>query len=135
MIHSSPDMLALVADLNANRIAKVAGKRTKRLGGMRMLSDKAAAVLKTARLLHHRYVGGNYQHTEQERGRLVECAQLMLVWHAENEGVQPKAWKPPTNLESKVPCPPGTYERILEAASQGWPNGFQISMPKRTGAA
>lgn len=112
-------MLALVAELNSRRIAMVGGRRVKRLGGLRMLSDKALVLLKTARTLHQRFMFGDYRHSDQEQGRIVELCNLLLQWHAENENASPpKPWVPTTMLTCKQACKEHAYDTILGHAGR-----------------
>lgn len=132
MIHSSPDMLALVAALK-DKLRTVAGKRTKRLGGMVLVNDKERTLLRTVRRLHARYLAGDYRHTDQERGRVEQCANLVLLWHSENEHCPQKHVKfDAANLDAKRACAAGMYERMLQWAAQGW-GGMQKPPKSRSG--
>lgn len=132
MPYSSGDLLALVAELNVNRISKVCGKRTQRLGGMILVNDKERVLLNTARRLDARYRRGDYRHTDQERGRIEQLCSLLLLWHSENEHCPQRHVKfDSAQLDAKRACAAGMYERMLQRAAQGW-EGLQ-KPPERSG--
>ena len=112
-VPSSHDMLGIVAELNARRIAMVMGRRQRRQGGLLLLTDAQSKLLLTARKLHQRYLQDHYQHDETELSAIRDLAYWLLEEHRLNENI-----KNPTPFtfdirSAKEPPTPGTYRVYL----------------------
>jgi hypothetical protein len=53
-------MLALVAEINVKRLPRVGGEMVKRSGGMNPLKPSETLLLKEIRLIHDRFLRGDY---------------------------------------------------------------------------
>lgn len=113
--YSSHDMLALIGDMNARRIARTYGK-TMQLRGEVKVPEAEMELLKIARMLHRRYSRGDYRHSEYELGQIIELMNILIQRHAHNIGADPRSID--IDLDAMVAPekpPKGAYEDVTRA--------------------
>lgn len=116
---SSPDMLGLVAELNVRRIPMIYGTAAKRNPEIN-LSEWELVRLKLARRLHHRFTAGDFRHTDQEQGQILELCGTLVEKYNELHNLENRPWQIDTaKLQSKTTTPEGTYERCVQGVMSG----------------
>ena len=126
MVYSSPDLLALVAEVFTRRASMVCGKAAKaqRLTLKQFLDTApkyAQTGLKLVGMLHNRYMTGDYRHDEKEILRLeVYCNWLVEIAHeAVGQTGRPIMFNA-ANFESKQRCKPKTYLECIAKVHSEW---------------
>lgn len=126
MVYSSPDMLALVAEMYSRRLAMVAGKAAKR---QRMTMPQFLDVapkyvkegIKTVAAIHRRYSRGDYRHEDNELLRIEMLANWLIELHqtAGKHPVRPFQISQ-VAMQSKAACKPGIYRECLQKVRSEW---------------
>ena len=126
MVYSSPDMLALIAEVFTRRASMVCGKAAKALGMtlkqyLDIAPKYAQAGLLTVGALHHRYMAGDYRHDEKELLVIeVYCNWLVEVAHqAAGQTGKPVMFDPKL-LESKERCRKKLYLECIAKVHTEW---------------
>jgi len=127
MDYSSPDMLGLIAELNARRVALVLGRYARRSGGQLDLAPKTLDMLMVARRLHHRYRNGDYRHSPNELGKIKDLCGWLVQRHRDLSANPPDTpvgqWWDAKKMTSKTPPAAGTYPGIIQAIAEGLLDG------------
>ena len=119
LVYSSGDMLFLVAEVYTRRAAKVVGK-VARIAGKDFQSymDTAPRVaqegLRTAYLLHLRYMQGDYRHDDQDVGRLEHFCNWLVEIGQKAAGHEPRPFTIDKRaMVAKQPLETGVYAEVL----------------------
>lgn len=113
MLHSSHDMLFLVAEINVRRFRFVYDRHVKRTG-MRGLPPKIMENLKCTRRLHHRYLKGDYRHNSAELGRVKELCSWLVETYANDHGHEVKTFRfDERGMETRTPLQNGAYHEWI----------------------
>jgi hypothetical protein len=116
---SSPDMLGLLAELNVRRIPMVFGTEQRKKREI-VLGERELALLKLARRLHHRFRAGDYRHTDQEEGRILELCEILVRRYNQLHNLTDRPWQiDRSRLTSKKDTPEGTYEKCISGVMSG----------------
>lgn len=123
MVKSSPDMMGIIGELNYRRLPRVAGKRAKLRGGQLKLSADQLSALQTVRRLHHRFASGDFRHdTDSEEGQVLHVMNMLVQWHAEDNGHPLKPFEQKPDLlrhRGRLPLDPTTYQQVLQRLAEG----------------
>lgn len=124
-VTSSGDMLALIAELNGRRIARVTGQMAKRSGGRLDLPQRVIEMLQTARRIHHRFAAGDYRHELSEQDRIRDLCQWLVEQHnllqgrtSTDKGATRMSWDGAA-LQAKTPVAPGAYLELIDSIHDG----------------
>lgn len=119
LVYSSGDMLFLVAEVYTRRAAKVVGK-VARLTGKTFFSYMDTAPLtaqeglRTAHLLHQRYMRGDYRHDDQDVGRLEHFCNWLVEIGQSASGHDPRPFAiDKRGMVAKQPLEKGVYAEVL----------------------
>lgn len=117
--NSSPDMLGLVAVMHERIIARTINAMTRARRERPKLTRRQLSLLRVVAELHHRYVSGVYVHDEEEEGRMVDCAQMLVRWHAVTQGKGEPERTPEVSrasLRAGTVCPVAMYAEAVTKA-------------------
>lgn len=126
MVYSSPDMLALIAEVFTRRAAMVCGKVAKTQGltlkqFLDTAPERAKEGLKLVGKLHHRYLKGDYRHEEKELLRIESyCNWLVEIAHESVGQVGRPIMFQSSAMSQTERCRPKMYIECIAKVHSEW---------------